>query len=377
MDGVPPPSAAGEAGEQGLEPGPSQGASLEAAPTPAPGPTPVSEPTPAPGPTPPPELTPPPGPAEAEEPEKPASAPASQFAMPAPGARPVAAVLDNAGTRPLPQGSLDKAQVIYELLVEGGITSFIAVHWPAPTLNAPIIGPVQRVGSYFLDYAAENDALLLHISQSEYAQRDFSVVPVERVPRGIYHDITDDPRNYQDSYTTGERLSQYISDNGIRTKTEADPVFKYSETPVGLSSGEPAAYVRVNYSSKYWAEYYFEAGTGLYLRSRNGAPHMARKSLTDNSTDIRLTAKNVLVLFVDNHTMNKEGYQSMDNVGYGTGYYFTNGRAAAITWTKASRTAPTRCAYAGTGAPVLLNPGQTYVQITPTEKNGKNGVTFK
>ena len=308
--------------------------------------------------------------------ERPSAAYADNFVMPAPGVRPIAAVIDNAGTRVLPQASLEKAQVVYELLVEGGISSFIAVFWPSPSLEVPIIGPVQRVGSYFLDYAAEHDALLLHIGQSRYAERDFSVVPVERVPRGIYNKITGDPRNYQDSFTTSDLLAAYMRDRGVRDSTDAEPVYKYSGVPVELAGHAPATSVRVNYSSRYWAEYAFDAESGLYLRSRNGAPHMARLSLSDEATDVRIAAKNVLALFVDNHTMNKEGYQSMDNVGAGTGYYFTNGRAAAITWTKASREAPTRCAYADTGEPLLLNPGKTFVQITPTESYGKNGVIF-
>ena len=47
---------------------------------------------------------------------------AIDFEFPQKGMRPYAVMIDNEGTKSLPQGGLDKAQVIYEIIVEGGET---------------------------------------------------------------------------------------------------------------------------------------------------------------------------------------------------------------------------------------------------------------
>ena len=45
------------------------------------------------------------------------------------GARPIAVMIDNQGSKVLPQGGLDKAQIVYEVIVEGGLTRLMPVFW--------------------------------------------------------------------------------------------------------------------------------------------------------------------------------------------------------------------------------------------------------
>jgi len=93
------------------------------------------------------------------------------FIMPKPGIRPVAVMVDNQGSRVLPQGGLDKAQVIYEIIVEGGITRLMPVFWGTVP---EMIGPVRSSRHYFLDYVMENDAIYVHYGFSPQARKDIS-----------------------------------------------------------------------------------------------------------------------------------------------------------------------------------------------------------
>ncbi|WP_243467285.1 DUF3048 N-terminal domain-containing protein [Acetivibrio straminisolvens] len=77
-------------------------------------------------------------------------------------------MIDNQGTICLPQGGLSQAQVIYEVIVEGGITRFMPVFWGQKT---ELIGPVRSARHYFLDYAMEHDAIYVHIGWSLWLWR--------------------------------------------------------------------------------------------------------------------------------------------------------------------------------------------------------------
>ena len=61
-------------------------------------------------------------------------------------------------------------------------------------------------------------------------------------------------------------------------------------------------------------------------------------------------------------------YWDLETVGSGNGYYITNGYAIPITWQKTSREAKTKYTYLD-GTEVLLNDGNTYVQLQSTSQD--------
>ena len=62
-------------------------------------------------------------------------------------------------------------------------------------------------------------------------------------------------------------------------------------------------------------------------------------------------------------------YQKIDNVGSGEGYYITEGYAIPITWSKASKNEKTIYKVKETGKDLVVNDGNTYIQIYPTSGN--------
>ena len=52
------------------------------------------------------------------------------------------------------QSGLSDAYIVYEIVVEGGITRYLALFKDAPTTR---IGSVRSARHYFIDYAEEND----------------------------------------------------------------------------------------------------------------------------------------------------------------------------------------------------------------------------
>ena len=97
------------------------------------------------------------------------------FILPQEGIRPIAVMIDNEGTRSLPQGGLDKAQIVYEVIVEGGLTRLMPVFWGT---NPEMIGPVRSARDYFLDYIMEYDAIYVHVGGSPQAGMDIKKLKI-------------------------------------------------------------------------------------------------------------------------------------------------------------------------------------------------------
>ncbi len=287
------------------------------------------------------------------------------FIFPEKGQRPYAVMIDNQGTKPLPQGGLDKAQVIYELLAEGGITRLMPVFWStAPKL----IGPVRSSRHYFIDYAIEHDSIYVHFGWSPMARRDiaaFKVNNINGVANGgeVFWNLTKDRYNWQDSYTSMEKMKKYVKRVGYRTKADRNPVFEYNTEDVDFSGGKKANKVYVNYNSFYYSSYIYDKDTGFYKRFRKGKPHMERVSKK------QLTAKNIIIQYVNNFDIagDEKGRQQLADIGTGSGWFISRGKAVKLKWSKESRSKQTEYMAEG-GTRIMLNPGQTWIQIIPSNR---------
>ena len=277
--------------------------------------------------------------------------------------RPIAVMIDNEGVKPLPQGGLNKAQVIYEIIVEGGATRLMPMFWGTdPTL----IGPVRSSRHYFLDYSMEHDAIYVHFGGSPMAYTDLKKLHINDLDGvtgrdgGVFWDLTKDRNNWQDSYTSMEKIKEQIKKLKYKTTTEKKLVFAYNKQGVEPINGQQAAKVSIQYTKDYWCGFTYEPATKKYLRFRKDKTHMER---TDNQ---QLTAKNIIIQNVSNNTIagDKAGRQVLGDVGKGDGWFITCGKAIKIKWSKTSRDAQTKYMdESGTG--IILNPGQTWVEILP------------
>ena len=91
--------------------------------------------------------------------------------------RPIAVMIDN-HNKAWPQANLDKAYLVYEIVVEGGETRLMAL-FKGKDLEK--IGPVRSSRHYFLDYALENDAIYVHHGCSPQAESDISKLKVNNI----------------------------------------------------------------------------------------------------------------------------------------------------------------------------------------------------
>ena len=92
--------------------------------------------------------------------------------------RSYAVMINNHSAARLHHAGLQDAYLIYEIIVEGGLTRYMAVFKDQDTAK---IGSVRSSRHYFLDYAMENDAIYVHWGWSPQAQSDISKYKINNI----------------------------------------------------------------------------------------------------------------------------------------------------------------------------------------------------
>lgn len=281
--------------------------------------------------------------------------------------RPIAVMINNHNqARPYHSG-LGDANIVYEIIVEGGITRMMAVFKDATTER---IGSVRSSRHYFLDYALENDAIYVHFGWSPQAESDISSLGINNVnglyDNGFWRD-TALPVDYEHTAQTSiENIKKVIDYRKYRTEYNSDnvleeQVLKYSVAEIDISGNEDsiiANNISIPYSNYMTSSYTYDESNKYYLRFANGVAH------TDYITKEQYHFKNIIVINVKNYSIDNYGRQTLDNVGTGNGYYITDGYARPITWEKSSRSSKTIYKYLD-GTEIKTNDGNTFIQIQP------------
>ena len=277
--------------------------------------------------------------------------------------RPIALMIDNDVKASRPQLGLESAYMVYEIIVEGGATRFMALF---KEHDMPKVGPVRSARHYFLDYALEHDAIYCHAGWSPQASRDISNLKVNNINgvlgvdgRCFWRDSTYD-KSWHNLYTGLDKLyDMAVNTKGYRAKTDVKHT-DYHKKDTDLNSENIAKRIELPYSYFYSVAYEYDEENKVYKRYVDGEYHMSQ-------TGECLNAKNIIIYKVKNYNLNdgeEKGRQNIENIGSGTGVYVTNGKYANINWSKPSRNAKTQYTLED-GSELMLNPGNTYVQIIP------------
>ena len=285
------------------------------------------------------------------------SAPASR--------RPIAVMIDN-NIAALPQTGLDRADVVIEALVEGGITRFLAVYH---SQEAGRLGPVRSARTPFLHWALEYDALFAHVGSSEETGDANAGLQIEEWK------VAD--LDYQGKRPVSEAFSRdrgreaphnvYTSTANLRKAAEGRsynraPRFQpwtFETKALPASASRPAAQrlvVGFGSLSPYSVRWEWDANARAYLRSEYGAPHL------DGATGKQLAASNVVVQYARSYVADGVGHVLVDNVGQGRAQVFMDGVAIEAMWRKADNASRTRF-YSQTGIELAFRPGATWIEV--------------
>ena len=281
--------------------------------------------------------------------------------------RPYAVMINNISTARPYQSGLQDAYIVYEIIVEGGITRYMALFKDQSTER---IGSVRSARHYFIDYVLENDAYFVHWGWSPQAESDINTLDIDNINgltyEGTYffRDKTLKIPTEHTGYTTMSALNEASSDLKYRSKTNKDLLLNYSTDEIDLSTKENAIVannVSITYSKTINSSYTYDANNKYYLRSVNNVAE------NDYITKNQYHFKNIITYQVVNNTIanDNKDRQTIENIGSGTGYYITDGYAMPIKWEKKSRSSQTIYTY-NDGTKINVNDGNTFIQIQPT-----------
>lgn len=282
---------------------------------------------------------------------------------------PVAVMIDNLPGGSRPQIGIDQADLVYELLVEGGITRFMAVYLRR---DADWIEPVRSARTPSVLVARELGAVLTHAGSAEVAG-DADAAWLMRwlgVP-SIDYDADRQPfwldrRRFapHNVVTSTQSIRARSAEWGVTEPSGAASwLFKddYAEVNAADGSAQRVSYnfaLRIPAQPAYAADWFYDPATNSYLRSMAGAPHV------DGRSGARLSAKNVVVQIAAAKVASREGHVVYNQIGEGEAYVFIDGRMFDAVWTKGSPEERTRF-WDSSGAEIQFNRGVTWVALVP------------
>ncbi len=266
-----------------------------------------------------------------------------------------------------PQFGTDRADVVYEYLMEGySITRFSGVYYGD---SSEQIGPVRSARLINLSLGALYDAGLACSGASDpvrFALKNDAPFP--------YLDIDlDDPSNsrYTTSIGSDYRTRLRTSSGGLRRwladwGMERPPSlrgFTFGDLPAG---GAPAATISIPYPQVTGSQvaYRYDAGSGRYLRFLGGQPHL------DGNSGVQLALDTVLVQYVPHQpteivedSLGSKSIQ-INLFGSGKALLFRNGVGFEGTWQSTSRGDMPRF-FNSQGEEIPLKPGKSWISVVP------------
>ncbi|MEE8346029.1 MAG: DUF3048 domain-containing protein [Dehalococcoidia bacterium] len=281
---------------------------------------------------------------------------------------PLAVMIDNLVTA-RPQVGLEKADLVFEAVAEGGITRFLAVYWR----NKPgLILPVRSARVYYMDWAAGLDASYVHwgaarssgpadvpTAFSRLGLRDidafalgtpyFTRDPSRRSP---HNGIADTDALWElaagRDWTGPPAIEswQFKEDEPQRPKLAGAA----AAPTVDLGFGGP-------FKSSYAVNWEYDPDTNGYLRSQGGEPH------EDRDSGNQIQARNVAVL-VTSLRLAGDGTSHLlyETTGSGDAVVFQDGVAVPGTWSKPDAHSRIRF-FDAAGNEIAFNRGQTWIEV--------------
>lgn len=279
-------------------------------------------------------------------------------------ARPYAVMLNNIRAAQ-PLCSLVDADMMFEFLVEGGITRCIALY--SDMTDVPHIGSIRSARPYFVDVASGYNAIYVHHGGSEDGYNAIWTLDVDDID-------ADDADFYRDqdrlnagysmehtSFVNGNSLIEASAEMEFTTVYEEGVDYGYQFDNKGSTdNGQTASYVDL---------YFMEGGKRTILNYDSATDaytlHQHSEDVIDGNTNRIVQFRNALILAADtsSYEKGKNVYMDITLTGTGEGYFVSGGKAVPIIWSRADQYSPFVFTHED-GTPITFGVGRTYIAVT-------------
>lgn len=285
------------------------------------------------------------------------------YSNPSYASRPaLAAKIDNAA-QAWPQSGLRHADIIYEEMVEGGLTRYMAVF---QSQNASVLGPIRSVRASDADIASPLRGFFAYSGGIPTFVKDIRASGVKDVGAYVlgnaYYRLASRPAPHN-LYTSTKTIYADAKNAGI-TAGPPPKLFDFRKTGSGFAA--PGAKSISTFTSivsgsavNKWT---WNSTSRKWDRTTNGVPQHNTAGLPEDAT-------NVIIEFV-NYT--NTGFidpagnpvPQAHSVGSGNAIFLSGGKEATGTWSKSSESSVTTFADSS-GQSIKLAPGRTWVEFAP------------
>ncbi|MCY7404286.1 MAG: DUF3048 domain-containing protein [Cryobacterium sp.] len=253
-----------------------------------------------------------------------------------------------------PQVAIDRTDLVFEELVEGGITRYVAV-WQSSIPDQ--VGPVRSIRPMDPDIIAPFGGL---VAFSGGQQRFVDAMNATGQISAIFDYDRTGLFSRSKATAAPHNVILAAAEFVNRNAAVAPPVqqYAYAPAPAGASAfvdGTPISVINTRFSTSSARSWTWNAEAVAYLRAQDGAPDLS-------ADGAQLRATNVVVLRV-NVTVD-QSIPKTELIASGEASISTGGKTLAATWSKDSQTAPIRLVDAN-GVTIRLAPGNTWFQLVP------------
>ncbi|MHB8378479.1 MAG: DUF3048 domain-containing protein [Acidimicrobiales bacterium] len=253
----------------------------------------------------------------------------------------------------LPQWGVDQADVVYEEIVNGGITRLAAVF----NSQAPAkVGPVRSVRPTDTQVVWPLGGIFAFSGGAAYAMASISTAPVKLIDESSAGTAMFRDPNLYSPHNLFAVASALFAFKGSPTPPPA--LFSYRKSTQRPVGAKVASFV-VPFPSIYPVTWTWDATTASWDRTLFGKADVT-------GTGVRESPKNVVVMFVNyvNGIGTEASYANLQ--GSGPVAVFSAGKEVQGTWSRGPSKADVIQYKTATGATITLTPGQTWVELLDT-----------
>jgi hypothetical protein len=295
-----------------------------------------------------------------------------------------------------PQSGLSQADVVFELVAEGGVTRFGAMYYCDAQAEEVTLAPIRSARTYFLDYASGfYRPLYVHVGGANVPGPTNALGQISDYGWSMNNDLNQFSigyptfvRNYNrlegkqlatehTMETSTEKLWQVAQDRGwgnLAPETVNDQIVageKWTELYQGWmfeEEGEaPAAGEVETVVYNFWSGYNdfsvhwtYNSEQDKFLRAQGRQGEQPHKDLNN---DQQIAAANVVVIkTTEKGPINEKKHMLYGTTGTGEVLIFKHGDVVEANWTKKTRRSELKFTDA-TGQPVELARGLTWISV--------------
>lgn len=288
--------------------------------------------------------------------------------------RPLAVMMSN-DKEARPQYGINRAGVVYEAPVEGGMNRFMALIEDYDNLKR--IGSVRSCRTYYTYFAREFDAIYAHYGQSTFAKPFLKNVDningLDGIGTTAYY-RSSDKKAPHNAYTSGAGIHKAIETLGYSQEYAPSYQGHYLFARDGREAvldQRPGVMDALTLKPGYdmnQACFVYNESDGLYHRYQYGGVHEGDEG--------PVTAKNVVFQYCQSGHYATTDYISFNVHTTECGFFMTNGKAIPISWEKDGEFGVTHY-YDMDHNEVVFNQGQTWICIISTKDFAKSEIIGK